>query len=151
MSQAGIIFASGMMVRRHIKWSIGVETVRGSSRSKNRFILRGVEFFYRDLTRPAGFEPATYGLGNRCSVLLSYGRPGAHHTHFRRSGSAGFRGIRISGNYAAMERTSLGRTAAAGRRFRATSRATSAAQSRINTSAEDDRCSREPTKNGINR
>ena len=25
-------------------------------------------------TRPAGLEPATYGLGNRCSVLLSYGR-----------------------------------------------------------------------------
>ena len=28
----------------------------------------------RDEARPAGFEPATYGLGNRCSVLLSYGR-----------------------------------------------------------------------------
>ena len=28
----------------------------------------------RKLVRPAGLEPATPGLGNRCSILLSYGR-----------------------------------------------------------------------------
>jgi hypothetical protein len=34
----------------------------------------------RRLARPAGLEPATPGLGNRCSILLSYGRENSHST-----------------------------------------------------------------------
>ena len=36
---------------------------------------RGATRFPENMVRPAGFEPATYGLEVRCSIQLSYGRP----------------------------------------------------------------------------
>ena len=35
--------------------------------------------FFRKMARPAGFEPATLGLGGQCAIPLSYGRERHEH------------------------------------------------------------------------
>src|SRR3990172_13301589 len=60
----------------------GRRSGRGGVASKYHRLLAGEREFVaaaaasgadRKVVPPAGFEPATRGLGNRCSVLLSYG------------------------------------------------------------------------------
>ena len=39
-----------------------------------QLLSKKVSLLIKSETRPAGFEPATYGLEIRCSIQLSYGR-----------------------------------------------------------------------------
>ncbi len=51
----------------------GIGIVVIDDRDENEPSILDDERFIRKV-RPAGFEPATDGLENRCSILLSYGR-----------------------------------------------------------------------------
>ena len=53
----------------------------GPLSAETRTARRSEPFTNRSLAPPAGFEPATYGLGNRCSIQLSYGSlgPAVYH------------------------------------------------------------------------
>ena len=50
--------------RLHPPYTPALRTATGDIRFPNRI----------ELVRPEGLEPPTPGLGNRCSILLSYGR-----------------------------------------------------------------------------
>jgi len=100
------------------------DSAKGNRRKSGQGADVDTSCHQQTVVRPKGFEPLTSGLGNRCSILLSYGRLRAGQST-RRGGrvpaSAGFGGPAAAQDLvnSALRRSSLPRARVTGAAWRA--------------------------------